>query len=110
MDDIPPQLLLLALLPLLGFLLFMEAKRERRRAAERTARRLAISQDGQPLDLAPLQKRIETVKANYIGVRQHHPAEVNARRDLLARARAKLGRLAFFQHSATLAESEPHAH
>jgi hypothetical protein len=57
MDGIYAQLLWVALIPLVGFLVLKEWEREKHRSAQRAARLRAVSFEGQPLDLAPLQER-----------------------------------------------------
>lgn len=104
------QFLSLALIPLVGFLVFKHRQRAKKLAAQRAARLKAIHHDGQPLDLAPLQERIAALKADYIANRQLRPVEASLRRSLLSQAREKLMRLGFFRHQVAPAESEPRLH
>jgi hypothetical protein len=110
MDGIYAQLLWVALIPLVGFLVLKEWEREKHRSAQRAARLRAVSFEGQPLDLAPLQERVTAVKANYTAAHHDRPADASARRSLVSRAREKLSRLGFFQHQPHPAESEQQTH
>jgi len=110
MNDWAPTVLSIALIPLVGYLVFKQWQREAVNAAAREARRREMAVEGQVTDLAPLRERLQTVKANFAAATHDHPVQASAKRSLMVRAREKLRHFGFFQHHPEFAEPGQKAH
>jgi len=90
---------------LAGFLVIMQWKR----ACKRAAFRRQFHRDGEVIDVTPLRPRLEEVRRNYTAVAHTHARSIQAREDLVASARRKLGHLPFFRNHPAESEGEHHS-
>ena len=90
---------------LVGFLIYMQWERARKRAAFRRQ----FHREGDVIDVAPLRPRLQEVRRNYTAVAHTHARGIHAREDLVARARRKLRHLPFFRNPPVESENGHHA-
>ncbi|HEU5071909.1 MAG TPA: hypothetical protein VFV96_16010 [Verrucomicrobiae bacterium] len=94
MADLGFRLELLALVLLVGCLIYQRAKRTARRAAFLQQ----FQRPGVGLDTAPLLPRLAMVRRDFALAAQAHAAGLRARHAWLAAARLRLEQLPFFGH------------
>jgi len=110
MRDLLPALLMVALFLVFLYLAVEVLKRAEARAAVRKGQRAERSRGGQATHLAPLQTKLQTIKADFGAASHERGVRANAKSSLVAHARQKLRHGRFFQHHPALDESEPKAH
>jgi len=92
---------------LVGFLIYMQWERARKRAALR--RRFQFKGEVHPINVAPLRPRLAEVRRNYTTAAQTHVRSIQARESLVTSARQKLSGLPFFRNHPAEPEGEHHA-
>jgi hypothetical protein len=95
---------LTALALLLGFLLYKQGERARKRAAFRRQ----FQREGEPLNVAPIRPRLAAVRRGFEQAAHAHTRGIHVREELVAAARRKLGHLSFFRDHPATHEGEHH--
>jgi len=90
---------------LVGFLLYKQWQRDRKRAAFWRQ----FQREGDIINVTPLRPRLEEVRRNFTAAARGHGRGSEAREDLVASARRKLSRLPFFRNHPAEPEGEHHA-
>jgi len=103
-DEVILRLSMVALL--VGFLIYMQWKRARKRAALR--RQFQFKGEVHPINIAPLRPKLEEARRNYTAVAHAHARGIQTREDLVTSARRKLSHLPFFRNHPAEPEGEHH--